>query len=615
MQQQNLQQSNNNNPLQQQQQQATNGTTTTTAGEVQVQNGMAQTNGCDEENLSVQNGVRGEEEDSPPHKLTEVQEEMVRLIGQHLIELGLKKSADILMSESGCRLDHPAAARFRQCVMDGEWGKAETALSELRNMLDDPSSLKEMRFLLLEQKYLELLESGLAMEALTCLRSQLTPLQHNMDRVHQLSSLMFMSNPEELRVAAQWTGMGKESRKGLMDRLQHFLPPSIMLPPHRLETLILQAVEQQRTQCAYHNTRSDSQVLGSGGSLLMDHTCSRHSFPGTTVQILSDHCDEVWIARFSPDGNKLATGSKDSTVIIWDVDPETLTVTRRFTLDGHSYGVVYLAWSPDSSKLIVCLQEEAAELVVWDTERGEQICKVSNSPDDSLTCASWHKDSRKFVCGGMRGQFYQCDLEGHILDSWEGVRVQCLAIQNDGKIVLASDTHHRIRGYNFDEVQDHNIIQEDHSIMSFTLDNTGNYALLNVANQGVHLWDLRNKTLVRKFRGLTQGHYTIHSCFGGYNQDFIASGSEDNKVYIWHHRRELPVVSLVGHTRTVNCVTWNPRYPAMVASVSDDASVRIWGPAPQHRGSSSTQNGVKTTSNGAPTEVTVVDAHIITDPV
>lgn len=27
------------------------------------------------------------------------------------------------MKESGCRLDHPAAAKFRQHVMDGEWNK------------------------------------------------------------------------------------------------------------------------------------------------------------------------------------------------------------------------------------------------------------------------------------------------------------------------------------------------------------------------------------------------------------------------------------------------------------------------------------------------------------
>lgn len=51
-------------------------------------------------------------------------------------------------------------------------------------------------------------------------------------------------------------------------------------------------------------------------------------------------------------------------------------------------------------------------------------------------------------------------------------------------------------------------------------------ALLNVANQGVNLWDIQDRCLVRRFQGAAQGHFTIHSCFGGVNQDFIASGSE-----------------------------------------------------------------------------------------
>lgn len=46
--------------------------------------------------------------------------------------------------------------------------------------------------------------------------------------------------------------------------------------------------------------------------------------------------------------------------------------------------------------------------------------------------------------------------------------------------------------------------------------------------QGVHLWDLQDRVLVRKYQGVTQGFYTIHSCFGGHNEDFIASGSEGN---------------------------------------------------------------------------------------
>lgn len=44
--------------------------------------------------------------------------------------------------------------------------------------------------------------------------------------------------------------------------------------------------------------------------------------------------------------------------------------------------------------------------------------------------------------------------------------------------------------------------------------------------QGLHLWDIRDRVLVRKYQGLRQAKYTIYSCFGGANQDFLASGSE-----------------------------------------------------------------------------------------
>ena len=46
----------------------------------------------------------------------------------------------------------------------------------------------------------------------------------------------------------------------------------------------------------------------------------RDQFPCQTVQVLNDHCDDVWFLRFSPDGTMLATGSKDGTLIVWDVD-------------------------------------------------------------------------------------------------------------------------------------------------------------------------------------------------------------------------------------------------------------------------------------------------------
>lgn len=129
--------------------------------------------------------------------------------------------------------------------------------------------------------------------------------------------------------------------------------------------------------------------------------------------------------------------------------------------------------------------------------------------------------------------------------------------------------------------------------MAFTVDKNDRLALLNVANQGVHLWDLNDRCLIRRFQGVTQGHFTIHSTFGGANQNFIASGSEDNQVYIYHIKNEEPIAVLSGHTRSVNCVTWNPVYPYMLVSASDDFHVRVWGPkdkVPKPSVSSSSSN-------------------------
>lgn len=64
------------------------------------------------------------------------------------------------MEESGLHLEHPAAATFRAHVLAGDWNKADHDLRALHDLLrdTDPRSLAEMKFAVLEQKYLEHLE-------------------------------------------------------------------------------------------------------------------------------------------------------------------------------------------------------------------------------------------------------------------------------------------------------------------------------------------------------------------------------------------------------------------------------------------------------------------------
>jgi WD40 repeat protein len=128
-----------------------------------------------------------------------------------------------------------------------------------------------------------------------------------------------------------------------------------MIPDHRLAVLLDHVKQTQINQCRYHNTASSP-------SLYCDHICDRNDFPLHATIELTRHSDEIWYVEFSHDGSKLATASKDRTVIIYDTT--TFSVIHKFV--EHDEPVAYATWSPDDSKLITCSQDKKAK--VWDVE-------------------------------------------------------------------------------------------------------------------------------------------------------------------------------------------------------------------------------------------------------
>ncbi|CAF1243416.1 unnamed protein product [Adineta ricciae] len=505
--------------------------------------------------------------------LTNSQKEILRLVGQHLQSIGLSNTVESLITESGCVLENEQASNFRELIMLGKWTEALVALDQLKQYIEEQDGILQMKYLILEQKYFELIEDNQPMDALYCLRNEIRLLNIRIERTHQLTAFLMFTSIKDMCKAANWNGKGFASRESLMEKLQKYFPPNIMLPPKRLESLLSQAIEFQQDRCTYHIKPGKLSI--DDVSLLQDHACTKHTLPCVTIRTLTEHSDEVWFCKFSPDGTKLATGSKDGNLIIYDVDMETYEIKLRKQFDGHTFGIGCIAWCPFSRYIIACGTDECNEILIWDVHREEQRSRINHTTDDSLTCAAWLPCGTRFVCGGSRGQFYYCDIDGNVIDSWEGVRLQCLNVTTDG-IILAADAQKRISSYKFDSLTDQQIIHEDHPIMSFTISKDGRLALLNIATQGVHLWDLHDRQLVRKYQGVTQGHYVNHATFGGPNEEFIASGSEDSKVYLWHRRHERPIMIFSGHLRTVNCVSWHPILPLLFASASDDATVRIW---------------------------------------
>ena len=98
-----------------------------------------------------------------------------------------------------------------------------------------------MRYDIPPELYCRVLISFLLLQVL---QTELTPLRHKQTRTHELSTYLMLSKPEDISRVTRSAG-GELSRHDLMDRLQEFLPASIMLPPRRLATLLGQAAEFQ----------------------------------------------------------------------------------------------------------------------------------------------------------------------------------------------------------------------------------------------------------------------------------------------------------------------------------------------------------------------------------
>ena len=65
-------------------------------------------------------------------KFSKRDEELIRLIGQHLLSVGLENSARTLVKESDTTFENTSASLFRQSILDGDWENAFAALNQLQ---------------------------------------------------------------------------------------------------------------------------------------------------------------------------------------------------------------------------------------------------------------------------------------------------------------------------------------------------------------------------------------------------------------------------------------------------------------------------------------------------
>ncbi|KAI8077812.1 WD40-repeat-containing domain protein [Halteromyces radiatus] len=506
-------------------------------------------------------------------------EELLRLILQSLYDLGYQNVAEMLERDSGIVLESSIVTEFRQAVLVGNWSQCESLFPQLclvpqQTGIDNDQQTKDdicdhARFLIRQQKFLELLEARKLMKALSVLRNELSPLgKHDTERLHELSSLILCSSAEEVKQRVNRDEQIGFPREQLLAQLQGYIDPNIMIPRDRLLTLINQAIEWQQGNCLYHNRNKATY------SLFTDHTCDKTLFPTRTIAILKDHSDEVWHVAYSHCGRYLASASKDSTCIIWDM--QTFQRMKRLRCASS---ISYCSWSPDDSKIAICGNDSL--LLIWNPFEGELLQNFVGHSDQVTSCV-WLPDGQHIISGSCDKSLRLWSINGDLISELEEQRIVDMAMNVNGNrlVIIGLDKKlnvYDVDGLNLTKIRD---IQEEGSIASLALTKDGRYALVNIQEtQEIHLWDLLGQRVIRKYQGLKQGAYIIRSTFGGDDGDetFVLSGSEDNNVYVWSREHQTLLQVLEAHSQTVNSVAWCPSVsqPPTFASASDDKTIRM----------------------------------------
>lgn len=248
---------------------------------------------------------------------------------------------------------------------------------------------------------------------------------------------------------------------------------------------------------------------------------------GGNVLVYRGHAQAVQSVMWSPDGQRIVSGGNDRTVQIWDA----ATGNTLFTYTGHRDTVWAVAWSPGGKYIASASSDRTVQ--VWDATTGNPVYSYQGHAA-IVYAVAWSMDSTRIASAGE-------DQTVQIWDSTAGSNV-------------LTYTHH------------------SGLVTSVVWSPDGTQIASGAHDKTVQVWNP------------TTGN-TIVTCYGHFGQvdsvvwssdgTRLVSGSTDRTAIIWSPTTGKSLYIYRGHSASVWCVAWSPN-GKHVASGADDRTVQIW---------------------------------------
>ena len=245
------------------------------------------------------------------------------------------------------------------------------------------------------------------------------------------------------------------------------------------------------------------------------------------IHTLQDHKGSVMSQSFSPDGERLATSSRDGTIKIWSVSTGKL----ERTLTGHTEDVYRVTYSPDGTLLASGSGDKTVRL--WDATTFETI-RILNGHTDVVRWVTFSHDGKTLVSVGA----------DRMIRFWN---------------VATGDETKVLRGHT-DVVKMATFSPDGHTLVTTGVDGT------------VRTWDIATGEPLATLRGHTS---SIEGVAVSPDGKLYASSSNDNTVRIWDAQSATPLHLLLGHSGEVDSVTF-AHDSITVISGGRDKTIRFW---------------------------------------